>query len=262
MTDTTADGRIPRRAVLGWAAAGASSVLAGCDASAPTAAPAPVRSTPPEPAAHPSPPAPAQTGPAREITRGPGTRPQVALTFHGAGEPALAEKVLAALDKGGAQVTILAVGTWLAANPALARRITAAGHELGNHTYSHLTMPGLAEPEARREIERCRDLLTRLTGSPGRWFRPSGTQFSTPLIRRLAGAAGYPVCLSYDVDPRDYQDPGAAAVRSRTAASVRPGSIVSLHLGHPGTAAALPGIVADLRARGLTAVTVTDLLAP
>jgi hypothetical protein len=37
---------------------------------------------------------------------------------------------------------------------------------------------------------------------------------------------------------------------------------VSLHLGHPGTVVALPGLIADLRARGLSAVTVTDLLAP
>jgi peptidoglycan/xylan/chitin deacetylase (PgdA/CDA1 family) len=64
------------------------------------------------------------------------------------------------------------------------------------------------------------------------------------------------------VDPLDYLDPGPALVRSRVAATVRPGSIVSLHLGHPGTVAALPGILADLHARGLAAVTVSTLVGP
>ena len=50
-------------------------------------------------------------------------------------------------------------------------------------------------------------------------------------------------------------------MRERTLADVKAGSIVSLHLGHAGTVAALPGILAGLRARGLAAVTVTELLA-
>ena len=44
--------------------------------------------------------------------------------------------------------------------------------------------------------------------------------------------------------------------------SVRPGSIVSLHLGHPGTVTALPAIVHGLARRGLRPVTLTGLLSP
>jgi peptidoglycan/xylan/chitin deacetylase (PgdA/CDA1 family) len=198
--------------------------------------------------------------PPHEIDHGPRDRPAVALTFHGAGDPALTDRVLGLCRDAGAHVTVLAVGTWLAANPDLAARITGAGHDLGNHTYTHPTLPDLGASAARREIERCRDLLRELTGSPGRWFRPSGTPHATPLILRVAAAVGYPVCLSYDVDPMDYTDPGARAVRSRVAAQVRPGSIVSLHLGHAGTVEALPGVLADLRGRGLTAVTMSTLV--
>jgi len=41
---------------------------------------------------------------------------------------------------------------------------------------------------------------------------------------------------------------------------VRPGSIVSLHLGHPGTVAALPQILAGLASRELLPVTLSRLL--
>jgi hypothetical protein len=49
-------------------------------------------------------------------------------------------------------------------------------------------------------------------------------------------------------------------VRAVVDGQVRPGSVVSLHFGHPGTLAALPGILADLHRRGLRAVTTSELL--
>lgn len=209
----------------------------------------------------PSAPAVATGGPAVEITHGPRTGTAVALTFHGAGDPRLATALLGELERAGARATVLAVGTWLQANPSMARRILDAGHDLGNHTQTHPTLPRLGAAACYREIEECRQVLERLTGGPGRWFRPSGTPHATPLIATAAGRAGYRSTLSYDVDPRDYADPGASAVAARTLAAVRPGSIISLHLGHDGTVAALPTILDGLRVRGLAPATVTRLLA-
>jgi peptidoglycan/xylan/chitin deacetylase (PgdA/CDA1 family) len=80
-------------------------------------------------------------------------------------------------------------------------------------------------------------------------------------VRRLAGHAGYRVCLSFDVDSLDYTDPGPAAIR-RNVAAARPGSIVSMHFGHPGTVTAMPQVLDDLAARGLSAVTAQTLLRP
>ncbi|SDS76534.1 Peptidoglycan/xylan/chitin deacetylase, PgdA/CDA1 family [Actinopolymorpha singaporensis] len=195
-----------------------------------------------------------------EIGHGPRSLPRVALTFHGAGDPTTAEALLRAAEHAGTPVTVLAVGTWLAQNPGMAGRIRRGGHELGNHTLNHLPMRQLDESRAYDEIAGCAAVLHRLTGSTGRWFRASGTQYTTPLIRAAAARAGYRSCLSYDVDTRDYLDPGAATVIRNGVELARPGSILSLHLGHPGTVRALPALVGGLRARGLRPVTVTELL--
>jgi len=80
----------------------------------------------------PRPPRPASGAPAIEVVHGPRDRREVALTFHGAGDPALATSLLGVLERAGAQATVLAVGTWLGRQPPLARRIVGAGHELGN----------------------------------------------------------------------------------------------------------------------------------
>ena len=89
---------------------------------------------------------------------------------------------------------------------------------------------------------RCRDVLTATIGTGGAHFRQSQAPTATPLVRRLAAEAGYPVCLSYDVDSLDYTDPGPTAVRANVARA-RPGSIVSMHFGHAGTVEAMPGIL-------------------
>lgn len=231
-------------------------LLAGCSDPPPT----PAGSVPP-PSAAAHPPvvvAPSPVGPAAEVEHATGGRPEVALTFHGAGELELARRVLATLHDRGAAVTVLAVGTWLRQSPDAARVVVDLGHELGNHTWSHGDVDAMAEAGARAEIERCRDRIVALTGGPGAFFRPSQAQHATERVRRLAAAAGYPTVLSYDVDSRDVTDPGAAAIRRHVRAATA-GSVVSLHLGHPGTLEALPGLLDDLAARGLRPVTAGQL---
>ncbi|MFI6600220.1 polysaccharide deacetylase family protein [Nonomuraea sp. NPDC050536] len=205
-------------------------------------------------------PAPVST-PARlpgEVVHGLRDRPMVALTFHGAGPYGLAERVLSTVERHHAHVTVMAVGTWL--NRSIADRVTGAGHDLGNHTMHHLDISGMSKDRARAEIEDCAARLHELTGSSGAWFRQSAARHATPLIRELARAAGYRTCLSYDVDSSDFLDPGERAIAGNVLRAVRPGSIVSLHLGHPQTLAALPRILDGLHRRHLRPVTVTELL--
>jgi peptidoglycan/xylan/chitin deacetylase (PgdA/CDA1 family) len=195
-----------------------------------------------------------------DVVHGPRTNGAIALTFHGAGSSSIADQILRELASGGAHVTIFAVGTWLAAAPQFARVILDAGHDLGNHTYHHLAMSTLGSGQADTEVARCAELLTRLTGSAGRWFRPSGTPTSNQVIRAAARQSGYRRCISYDVDSLDYTDPGASAVVANVLSHAQAGSIVSLHLGHLGTVTALPAILDGLAARNLRPVTLSALL--
>jgi peptidoglycan/xylan/chitin deacetylase (PgdA/CDA1 family) len=124
----------------------------------------------------------------------------------------------------------------------------------------HLDIAAMDASGAYAEIAECARRLRTLTGSIGRWFRPSQTHYATPLLERGARKAGYPTCVSYDVDSLDYTDPGPDAVVGTVLGSARPGSIISLHLGHPGTVTAMPAILRGLARRRLRPVTLTELL--
>ncbi|MFF7455719.1 polysaccharide deacetylase family protein [Kitasatospora sp. NPDC008115] len=196
-----------------------------------------------------------------EVASGPRTGRNVALTFHGSGDPALATALLEIAEQRGAGLTVLAVGSWLDQQPQMARRILDGGHELGNHTQNHQNISTMTPDRARAEIAQCAERLQRLTGSIGRWFRPSAAQYATPMVREQAKAVGYDHVLAFDVDPRDYADPSAADLQRRVLGSVRGGSVVALHLGHRCTVDALPGILDGLGRAGLTPVTASRLCA-
>ncbi len=136
----------------------------------------------------------------------------VALTFHGNGEVTLAEQLLRVLERHDVHGSVLAVGSWLQASPQMAARIIRGGHDLGNHTLHHYPMRDLAARAALDEVEGCARVLQHTAGSRGTWFRASGTQATTPTIRRAAARAGYDRCISYDVDGLDWQDPSADTV--------------------------------------------------
>jgi peptidoglycan/xylan/chitin deacetylase (PgdA/CDA1 family) len=199
------------------------------------------------------------------LSHGARTTRSVALTFHTNGDPKVVIDLLDLVRSRDVRITAFVVGVWLDANPAIARRLLDDGHELANHTNTHpSSFRTRSAAVMAEEIRGCRDVLERRAGVPGRWFRPSGTANGVddpgPLVAAQAAALGYPTVVGYDVDPADYADPGAAAVRDRTLAGVQAGSIVSLHTGHRGTVDALPAILDGLRSASLRPVTLSTLL--
>ena len=259
---------VPRRTFLAGAAVALGALAASCGgdggasngAAATTGAPTGPTAATTAPTTPPTTPRP----PARFVVSGPTTKPRVALTFHTNGDLDLADQLLDVLDTRHVKMTSFIVGNWLDANPDMAKRIADGGHEFANHTYTHPSFLELGRDAQLDEVTRCRDVLVRLTGGPGAAFRPSGTDDGTASpgdqVLSVATEAGYATVLGFDVDPLDYQDPGAAAVTERTLAAVKAGSIISLHFGHPGTVQALPAILDGLDQRNLVPVTVSTLL--
>jgi peptidoglycan/xylan/chitin deacetylase (PgdA/CDA1 family) len=204
------------------------------------------------------------TGPARFVDTGPAGRNQLALTFHTSGEPARFHELVDILAAGPTVMTTFVVGQWLDANLDLGAQLHAAGHELANHTYTHPAFATLDPTAMTDEIARCRAAIARVVPGGGQLFRPSGTADGTgtppATVLAAAGAGGYPTVLGFDVDPLDYQDPGADAIVERTVGRLHDGAIVSLHFDHDGTIAALPRILTAIRQAGLTPVTASQLL--
>jgi peptidoglycan/xylan/chitin deacetylase (PgdA/CDA1 family) len=184
----------------------------------------------------------------------------VALTFDDGPTPEGVDAVLAELGPRGIQATFFLIGSRMEKFPGQAERLITAGHELGNHTYSHQRNLGRSQDFYAGEIAKTGALL-KAAGSDTTLFRP-------PFGKRLIGLpleverAGYRTIM-WDVEdqPEKFTEPRAFA--QDILARVRPGSIILIHpmYRHNQTARdALPIILDGLKSQGYEVVTVSELL--
>lgn len=188
----------------------------------------------------------------------------VALTFDDGPTAAGADSILPLLDSLGVRATFFVNGNALAERPDVGRRFVAAGHELGNHTWSHPRMLLKSQAAIRREVERT-DSMIRVVGHAG------PIRFRPPYGKKLVGLPWYlhrtgRTTVTWDVEPESVPevDGNAERIAAHVLERARPGSIVLLHVMFPGRAEsrrAVPAIVHGLRARGYRFATVSELMA-
>jgi len=79
---------------------------------------------------------------------------EVVLTFDDGPFPPTTTKVLAALASECVQATFFLIGRNAEASPDIVKRISAAGHSIGHHTWSHRPLDRITESQALEEIDR------------------------------------------------------------------------------------------------------------
>jgi peptidoglycan-N-acetylglucosamine deacetylase len=193
------------------------------------------------------------------VDHGPRDSAAVALTFDD-GPGALTAGLLDVLAAAGAYATFNVLGSRVAGREGLLRRALVTGHEVGSHAEHHERLGG-RPLEAYHQLLRTSAALRAAAGVVPRVFRAPYGDVSAGVVR-AARCAGL-TTVGWDVDPRDYETPGADAIYTRVIDAVRPGSIVLLHDDRRAleqTVTATERILAALAARGLRAITVSELL--
>lgn len=188
----------------------------------------------------------------------------VALTFDDGPTRNATAEVLRLLRERGVRATFFVTGGELEQNPDAGRDIVAAGHELGNHSYSHERMVFVTPSYVRREVERT-DALIMAAGYTGPiHFRP-------PYGKKLFALPFYlsrhnRLTITWDVEPDSElaADADAGAITRHVLNRTQPGSIILLHVMYPSraeTMKAVPFIIEGLKREGYSFVTVSELLA-
>ncbi|OAN41584.1 polysaccharide deacetylase family protein [Mycolicibacterium iranicum] len=182
----------------------------------------------------------------------------VALTFDDGPGP-YTDRLLQILGAHGAQATFFLIGDRVAADPAAARRIAAAGMEIGNHTWQHLDMTTLPPQDVAVQFSRATDALVAATGQRPVLAR-TGFGAIDDAVLAEAGRQGLAV-INWDVNTLDYKN-DFAATRDLLRTQVRPNSVVLLHDTLAPTVDLMAGLVPELTADGYHLVTVSQMLGP
>jgi peptidoglycan/xylan/chitin deacetylase (PgdA/CDA1 family) len=191
--------------------------------------------------------------------------PKIALTFDDGPHATSTPQILNLLDKFKVSATFFLVGKHLKKHHEIARRMVSAGHEIGNHTFSHSLLYASTKNRIRDEISRTDALLRNIDGAEPKFFRPPAG-FFTKRVLDVVEQMGYQAVVG-DVYPRDPHLPGKEKIVDRVLQRTVAGSIIILHDGgntqcvdRSQTIEALYEIIPRLKTEGFEFLTLTDLL--
>jgi peptidoglycan/xylan/chitin deacetylase (PgdA/CDA1 family) len=181
----------------------------------------------------------------------PTARREICLTIDD-GPCADTPEVLALLAERGQRAVFFLIGDRAEQHPEEVRRIVAAGHAIANHTQSHPAhwFWSYTPRALRREMSRCQETLTRLTGMRPRLFRaPVG--FYNPFCHAVA-AEQQLTCVGWRGYSRDGVCGDVDLILSRLRKGLRPGGILLIHQGRPHSLAVLQRLLELLDREGWT----------
>lgn len=199
---------------------------------------------------------------ARDVTKyvlrhGAATGKRIALTLDDGPHPGYTMRLLEILRQEKTPATFFVVGFMAERYPELVRAIAAAGHEVGNHTYSHVTLTKISREDVLSEYQATNDVVKRLIAKKVRYARPPGGDFNLSVLK--CGAELGMTTVLWTDDPGDYANPGDDALYQKEVARLSPGGIVLLHDGSQDTLDTLAKFIRTARSKGFRFVPLQEL---
>jgi peptidoglycan/xylan/chitin deacetylase (PgdA/CDA1 family) len=175
----------------------------------------------------------------------------VALTYDDGPNPTRTSAVLAALDSVDAKATFFVLGTLSKSYPGTLRNAEAAGHAIGNHSYSHQYFIYQTSGAIASSIK-VTDAVIRAAGVDAlKLVRPPGGN-TNPRVKAAIEGAGFTQIL-WTWGPLDYNAISAWTIASGVISHAKDGAVFVLHdntSNYRNTAAATKTIVTSLRSKG------------
>ncbi len=184
----------------------------------------------------------------------------VALTFDDGPHPTLTDKILGILDKYDVKATFFEIGANVRQYPQVTERVIAAGHEIGNHTDSHLFLHGFSRDKVTSEINSADDAIFSEFEYETHFLRPPGGIYDKAVVS--AAAEEEKIIALWSIDTLDWSHKSCREISDEVLKNVKGGDVILMHdyiAGKAHTAEALEIIIPELLSRGYKFVTMSDM---
>ena len=187
----------------------------------------------------------------------------IALTFDDGPTPGYTDKILKILRKYDVKATFFVIGSKAQKYPNLVRREANYGHEIANHTFTHPKISKLSFKAYRTEMKKTQNVVKKITGRAPVLMRPPYGDLNENAVRNTQIMGFKMILWSWDQDTRDWSHPGVNAIINKVLNNASCGDIVLFHdssttMGQ--TASALETIIPELKRKGFSFVTVSELI--
>jgi probable sporulation protein (polysaccharide deacetylase family) len=195
--------------------------------------------------------------PPSPIYRGHPDKPMVSFIINVAWGNEYLSDILATLKKYKVSASFFLEGNWVKKNPELAKMIVSAGHEVGNHSYSHPDMKRLTAGQTREQMVKTNEVIEAATGKISEWFAPPSGSYRDETIT-IAAELNMKTVM-WTVDTVDWQKPSPETLINRVISKVDNGSMVLMHPTEA-TAKSLDRLISRIKEKNLKIGTVSELM--
>lgn len=168
------------------------------------------------------------------------------------------EKILDILDEYNVKATFFLVNIWLDDYPEMAQEIAKRGHEIGLHSVSHPHFTQLNRQQITEELIDNAAKIEEITNLRAKLFRPPFGDYNNTVINTVNSLGFVPI--QWSIDSLDWKDLTSDQICQRVIPKVAAGEIILFHNNGLHTAEALPRILQEFKAKGLSCVPIGDLI--
>ena len=183
---------------------------------------------------------------------------KIAISFDASWGAERTQQILDTLAEHDIKTTFFLTGFWVEDYPDFVKAIAEAGHEIGNHTYSHPHLNSLTIEEVREELTKVERMIASASGQKTILFRPPFGEYNNQVIT-AANELGYRT-IQWSIDSLDWQNLTKEEIVHRVTNLAHKGAIVLFHNNGLNTADALPEIIAYYHKHGYKIVPISELI--
>ena len=189
----------------------------------------------------------------------------LALTFDDGPDEKFTPQILDILKKYDIKATFYVIGEKVQYNKKIIKREFEEGHEIGNHTYTHINVSKNGYNKIKKEILDTQSEVKSVIGIYPKTFRPPYRAISKDMCEIIKQEDMNIVLWSY-VDARDWESPGVSSIVKSIENGIKNGCIILLHdynkirNSKSQTIEALDIIIPDLLEKGYKFVTISELI--
>lgn len=197
-----------------------------------------------------------------EISKINTTQKIVVFTFDGGAGIQSLEKIITVLDDHDIKATFFVTGKWAETQSSALKKISDAGHEVFNHTYSHPDLTKLTSAQITEEFSKAESKISAVTGKTTKPFYrpPYGARNSS--VRELAASLGYQT-IYWTIDALDWKESEGITeteVRNRILNNLAPGNIYLMHIGDNITGNILDDVLTQIESKGYQVRSLSEVL--
>lgn len=168
------------------------------------------------------------------------------------------DTIIEILEANDVYATFFMVGDWVKKYPNAVKKLSDAGMEIGNHSYSHAHVNKLSLEDNVDDMKKCNELIESITGEKVKFYRGPYGEYNNTVIKAAESLTMQ--VIQWDVDTLDYEGKTPDEMCQRIKKKIRNGSIILMHNDTKYTASGLQQIINTIKEEGYEIIPLQSLV--